>query len=657
MKESRIVTVRDPLLSLWQSAVAETVAKSPAPKGALRLGASALAGNQMMKAATAHVTSMAVGDGLQPLTRAAHRSLSEDDLYVELSRVHFEMAYAQVRGDTWQEKRLKAELKPLADQCRLYATCDLEHWAQCVEVWLKYYDVSASLKERKKPMYRDWKRKKKNIKTFGVIEYELPSDAKVALIGDWGTGLDDAKELLRQIVDKHKPDAVIHLGDVYYSGTPMECRTNYRDIIDQVFEGKARIPIFAIPGNHEYYARGEGFYKQILNTNPASEATWLQEASYFCLRTKDKSWQFLAMDTGFNDHQPLNDETPTYSGPRLVNSEIEWHRDKLKHFNGRTILLSHHQLFSPSSAIGTRFSKRPWLNEHLYEVFRPYFCNVGAWFWGHEHNLALYRNGLFGLASGRLVGCSAYEAGRTMFNKDLDAYAPVSKQYAQAVPYHSPMIKLKKRDGYYYHGYAVLNFKRAKKSDPVTVSYYQLPSWDGTRPVEQYPLDKIASEKIGAYAASVNLKDYVPTWLKTGYKGLWYGWWKLAWWNMNNKGGQPKVLKLSPRELHLAGPYNFDHGFGKHRQKGKGSFDIHIWISAGKCHIQLKTKGSYFGNRTYARKCATVSKEGKGRVSFTTPEMRINMKRSIPFYGYRRTDFEFVRGQGKKATTDYLRFY
>ena len=41
MKETRFVTVRDPLLSLWQSTVAEVVTKKfTAPKGKILLSAS-----------------------------------------------------------------------------------------------------------------------------------------------------------------------------------------------------------------------------------------------------------------------------------------------------------------------------------------------------------------------------------------------------------------------------------------------------------------------------------------------------------------------------------------------------------------------------------------------------------------------------------------
>ena len=123
-----------------------------------------------------------------------------------------------------------------------------------------------------------------------------------------------------------------------------------------------------------------------------------QQASYFCLRTQPDQWQFLAMDTGYNDHIP---GLPV--GPGLQPSEITWHRDKLEKFAGSTILLSHHQLFSANSEINK--GARPYVNESLLATFSPYFDRVAAWFWGHEHNFVLFEDGQHGLKRGRLIGC------------------------------------------------------------------------------------------------------------------------------------------------------------------------------------------------------------------------------------------------------------
>jgi hypothetical protein len=55
------------------------------------------------------------------------------------------------------------------------------------------------------------------------FRHDLPSDALVALFADWGTGEPTAQRVMQQIKAVN-PTHAIHLGDVYYSGTPKERR-------------------------------------------------------------------------------------------------------------------------------------------------------------------------------------------------------------------------------------------------------------------------------------------------------------------------------------------------------------------------------------------------------------------------------------------------
>lgn len=34
--------------------------------------------------------------------------------------------------------------------------------------------------------------------------------------------------------------------------------------------------------------------------------------------------------------------------------------------------------------------------------------NISGWFWGHEHSLMLFKDNLFGLSKGRLLGNSSF---------------------------------------------------------------------------------------------------------------------------------------------------------------------------------------------------------------------------------------------------------
>ena len=61
-----------------------------------------------------------------------------------------------------------------------------------------------------------------------------PSAVEILMIGDWGTHMPDNAALLRQALEKFDPDVIIHLGDVYYSGTSRECRENVVGVVDDI---------------------------------------------------------------------------------------------------------------------------------------------------------------------------------------------------------------------------------------------------------------------------------------------------------------------------------------------------------------------------------------------------------------------------------------
>jgi len=358
--------------------------------------------------------------------------------------------------------------KKLKAAVRRYSTKDWRGWVQCGLQYLRY------LVESRFPQYNDWSAQFPPDLNYGVIEWRLPATCKVVLIGDWGTHMTDNVAMLRQALKKFSPDAIIHLGDIYYSGTRRECTENVVGVVDALV-AELRIrrpPFFTLPGNHDYYSGGRGFYEMLGRVNaelPGRE----QKASYFCLRTADDRWQFLGMDTGYNDRHPISHDV----APALVPSEAEWHRDKLKHFGGTTVLLSHHQLFTARERLNS--GARPWLNENLHATFEPYFDRVAAWFWGHEHNLILFRDNLRfpgdakALRKGRLIGCSAYEETATD-----DPFRVDRACKAAAFMDNMPRLQLSKyrnaTQRFYNHAFALLDVTPQQ----IKVSYYEYPSWD-----------------------------------------------------------------------------------------------------------------------------------------------------------------------------------
>jgi hypothetical protein len=251
-----------------------------------------------------------------------------------------------------------------------------------------------------------------------VLEQCFPDDATIAVIGDWGTGMNDALVLLEQIGKNFQPHVLLHLGDIYYSGLPSECSAHFTQLIDQVWpDGGVKPLVFTLDGNHDRYAGANGgYYDLIKNLNTAAGKP--QPNSYFALR--NNFWQFVVMDTGYNDSDPFSESGAITS---LVPQEIPWHLDKISNHGAGvdrnvnpggargTVLLSHHQLFSFTGVGKNSDGCQVAVNPNLATAFAPVFPLVDLWLWGHEHTLCIFEPYANGpgqpLPRGRCVGASA----------------------------------------------------------------------------------------------------------------------------------------------------------------------------------------------------------------------------------------------------------
>ncbi|HEX2195413.1 MAG TPA: hypothetical protein VHJ76_00685 [Actinomycetota bacterium] len=212
------------------------------------------------------------------------------------------------------------------------------------------------------------------------------------------------------------------------------------------------------------YSGGEGYYEILPLLNRAPGAA--QPASFFGLRTPSGSWQLLAMDTGLHDHDPFTVETDvTYLEP----AEAQWHLDKIRGLSGgRTILLSHHQLFSAFDYIGEKTPKPVGLeayNTKLLATFEDVLGDVSAWFWGHEHNLCVYEP--YGnLARGRCVGHGAIPVFESSTPYRVSSRIP--NPPALVTVGGGPLELTANAQGIYGHGYVVLELG----ADTGTATYY-----------------------------------------------------------------------------------------------------------------------------------------------------------------------------------------
>ncbi len=228
---------------------------------------------------------------------------------------------------------------------------------------------------------------------LGDFVVTAPSEhMRIALVSDWGTGTDVA-QAVAALMAAQRPDAVIHLGDIYFAATAEECALHFLQPLRAVLPD-ARL--FTLCGNHDVYGGGQGYYGLLREIG--------QPASYFCLRSPDRSWQILAADTGLHDRDPFDVATAlTHLDPR----EEPWHADKLRGFGGRSLFLSHHQPFSAYAQIGRAALHDPTNPSLLASHARLAEAGpIHAWFWGHEHVLRLYAP-YRGVAAGRNIGHGA----------------------------------------------------------------------------------------------------------------------------------------------------------------------------------------------------------------------------------------------------------
>lgn len=344
--------------------------------------------------------------------------------------------------------------------------------------------------------------RKPNGDTFGVVEHTVSETAKIGIIGDWGTGTDDAKYLLKQMLLK-APDmeAILHLGDIYQSATAFECEQNFLKPIRDVFAdpciikaGIKRIPIFTIPGNHEYFSGAKSYFEMldVLNAE-LDDPKWKQEASFFCLRSANNSWQFLGADTGLGCIEHPEE-------PGLLSEEASWHHDRMNEFEGKTIFMTHHQFVSADSTLNHHASSEDlkFYNKRLLPQFKDYLNQIDLWVWGHNHWFLPYINNLTIpngdhpqpiLQRGQLLGGSARE--HNFHSSDISVQDSIKIKYKNSVQTKlnedtkklEYILPITSGDGKYSdHTYGIFDLGEG------SVSYYQTGAWDDSeQPNETAP--------------------------------------------------------------------------------------------------------------------------------------------------------------------------
>jgi hypothetical protein len=219
-------------------------------------------------------------------------------------------------------------------------------------------------------------------------EYDgLADDARLVVVGDWGTGLPRARDVAALMQEKiaealagGRQVLVLHLGDVYYSGLEPEDQRRFLDPwpVTQA-QADAGVTSWSLNGNHDMYSGGFGYFGTVLadprfshQRSPDGKPT-----SFFRLRSP--SWDFIGLDTSWD-----TDVTSAGQVGVLQDPQGSYVATVAAQSSRKLVLFSHHQLVSVYD--------RSDLGSTLPAKLAPVLTGnrVTAWWWGHEHRAITY---------------------------------------------------------------------------------------------------------------------------------------------------------------------------------------------------------------------------------------------------------------------------
>ena len=215
--------------------------------------------------------------------------------------------------------------------------------------------------------------------SFTYVEHK--QSFKIAILADWGAPNEAAKEISAQ-TKAHEPGYVIHLGDVYDSGTQAECQA----VIDMWPLTKPDgTPVvdhsFALNGNHEMFCGARNYFGTILKA-------FHQPASFFKLKTQ--YWQIIGLDTAYTGGSLSHIE---------VQSQWNWLVANLRDNPLlSTVLLTHHQPVSGHTQESHKARALKADADNLLSITRK--DAIYGWFFGHEHRALAYDDSVTGYKAG-----------------------------------------------------------------------------------------------------------------------------------------------------------------------------------------------------------------------------------------------------------------
>jgi len=216
-------------------------------------------------------------------------------------------------------------------------------------------------------------------------EYEVSDDARVVIVGDWGSGLPRARavsslmaEEVSDALAEGRQAHVIHLGDIYYSGLPEEVVAHALapgmwPVSSE--QAQAGVTSWALNGNHDMYGGGYGFFQTLLGDERFSNQCSSDGRSTSFFRISSPSWDLVGLDTSWTCNVLSEGQVATLEDP-----QAEFLTCVAGESNRNLMLLSHHPFISA-------YDTRPEVGQVLHEKLAPLLTakRVHAWIWGHEH--------------------------------------------------------------------------------------------------------------------------------------------------------------------------------------------------------------------------------------------------------------------------------
>jgi hypothetical protein len=219
-----------------------------------------------------------------------------------------------------------------------------------------------------------------------------PGSLRIGIAADWGSYSDEADRVMQQLAATD-PHYTLHLGDIYYTGTPEEVRASFTPPDPCWHYGS--LGTYVLPGNHEMYCNGKGFFVTLLHLLRDTAARLhyapgtVQASSYWCLDSDH--WRIIGLDTGQHSVSIPGIEAiwppPTY----IDEQAVRWLREMVltdPDDPRGLIIMSHHQIMSAFDDAYPRPMQQ--LDDILYGDRPGVRKRDLIWLWGHEHRMAVY---------------------------------------------------------------------------------------------------------------------------------------------------------------------------------------------------------------------------------------------------------------------------